>query len=173
MKKTLVKIGTIFDLVNKFFVWFIAILLTFGWLSVCYDVVMRSLLNRPTIWTLEINQKILVFITFLGAAWLLREGGHVRIDILVNWLPKRALTIINFMTSLLSAIACLVVVWFGVLVVWEQFQMDYRDPTVLALPQGPIYIVIPLGFFLLFVNFIRITYGYVMDWRSLKSKGNK
>jgi TRAP-type C4-dicarboxylate transport system permease small subunit len=170
MKKLFVKFGTIFDSLNGLLLWITAILLAVGWFSVCYEVFSRSMLDSPTKWSLEIIEKSLVFITFLGAAWLLKEDGHVRIDLFVMWLPPRAQMILNIATSVLSAIACLVVFWYGSQVVWEQFQMGYRDPTVLELPQGPIYLVIPFGFFLLFVQYLRRAYGYLISRRSQQSE---
>jgi len=107
--------------------------------------------------------------TFLGAAWLLKEGGHIKIDLMVMWLSPKAQAILNIITSALSAIACLVILWYGTQVVWEQFVMDFHDATTLALPQGPIYIVIPLGFFLLFVQFLRNINMYILDWISART----
>jgi len=163
MKKILVKVGVIFNHLNAGFIWLTAVLLAFAWLSVCFEVFSRSLLNRPTQWTLEISEKILVFITFLGAAWLLKKDGHIKINMFVMWLPPKAQRMLNFFTSLISCIACLVVVWYSVQVVWEQFQMDFRDATVLELPLGPLYIVIPVGFFLLSVQLYRNAHGYLIS----------
>jgi TRAP-type C4-dicarboxylate transport system permease small subunit len=170
MKKLFSALGKTFDKVNGFLLWLTAILLAIGCLTVFYEVISRSLLNKPTQWSLEIIEKILVFMTFLGAAWLLKEDGHIRIDMFVLRLPPRVQIALNFTISVLSALACLAIVWYGSQVVYDQFRMGYREATVLELPQGPLYIVIPFGFFLLFVQFVRRAYGYLISRRSPQSE---
>jgi len=169
------KLGAIFDSINSFFMWFVAILLAIGWLAVCYEVFIRYFFDMATQWTLELNENTLVFITFLGAAWILKEGGHVKIDLFLHWLPKRTQVIVNGMGSILCSVACILIVWYGSQVVWEQYQMDYHDVSILELPQWPLCIVIPIGFFLLFIEFLRDSYKNFKDWRSPQGKieGNR
>ncbi|MBW2609965.1 MAG: TRAP transporter small permease [Deltaproteobacteria bacterium] len=168
MRKLLTKSGVVFDYINSGLVWLLAALAAFCWFSICYEVLLRYFLNRPTIWALSIVEKILAIITFLGAAWLLKKGGHVKIDVLELFLPKRWQMVLEGITSVLSALVCFVLTWYGAQVVIEQFQTGSHDPTVLALPQGPFYMVIPIGFFLLFIQYLRNAYGCLVDWRSLQ-----
>ena len=42
-------------------------------LAVCANVIMRYFLNRPIVGIDEISEYLLLFITFIGSAWLLRE----------------------------------------------------------------------------------------------------
>ncbi|PON17846.1 hypothetical protein C2W62_11000 [Candidatus Entotheonella serta] len=39
---------------------------------------------RAPIWILQYTEYILLWLTFLGAAWLLREEGHIRIDTVIS-----------------------------------------------------------------------------------------
>ena len=64
-------------------------LILFACLIVSYEVFMRYFLNSPTSWTLEISEYCLLWITFLGTAWLLREDGHVKVDLLSDRLKAR------------------------------------------------------------------------------------
>ena len=50
-------------------------------LLICLDVTARSLRLFATPWTLDIAQYSLYLITFFGAPWVLREGGHISIDV--------------------------------------------------------------------------------------------
>lgn len=173
--KLLAKIGVIFDRFNGFLAWLAAIILILGWLLESYEIFMRYFLNRPTLWTMDIVLNTLVWATFLGTAWLLRREGHVKIEMLVLWLKPRVQFILNSITSILCAFGCFFVAWFGALVVWEQFQKGLLDDTALSLPQAPQFSIIPIGFFLLSIQFLRRSYGYMAGWRlpQAENKGGK
>ena len=130
-------------------------------LVVCTDVFLRYFFNSPMFWVLESTQFALVFITFLGATWVLKNDGHVRMDIVINRLSQRTQDRINIVTSILCAIICLVVTWYGVKVWWDYLQIDYLYPGSLKIPAYLLEVVIPIGGFLLFIQFLRKAYGYL------------
>jgi TRAP-type C4-dicarboxylate transport system permease small subunit len=94
----------------------------------------------------------------------------VGIDFLVIRLKPRVGIIINTFNSILCAVICGIVGWYGMGVVWGQFQRGLVSPTLLGLPLGPLYIIIPIAFFLLFIQFLRRAVGFMSEWRSIKAK---
>ena len=90
------KVGNIFNHCNRALALVAGVVTVFVMLAINYEVFMRYFLNRPTLWTLEISEYSLVYITFLGAAWVLRKDGHVKIDLLVRVLKPRSQIILNF-----------------------------------------------------------------------------
>ena len=133
-------------------------------LAVVVGVVMR-LIGIPVLGLFEITEYSLLFITFLGAAWLLKKEGHVKMDILLSRLSARDQTLVNIITSIIGVIICLAVTWYGVRVTLESFQTGYFTQSYLKLPRAPLLAVIPVGGFLLFVQFLRRTYGFLESWR--------
>jgi TRAP-type mannitol/chloroaromatic compound transport system permease small subunit len=59
-----------------------------------------------------------------------------------------------------------VLFWFGVAVSWEKLQNGAYQPTAIQPPDFPIYIIIPIGFFLLFVQFLRRTLKNLKNWKA-------
>ncbi|MEQ8695869.1 MAG: TRAP transporter small permease subunit, partial [Bauldia litoralis] len=57
--------------------------------AVCVEVFMRYVLNDPLVWVVEMSEYALLYICFLGAAWALREGNHVRVDIFLSAFSTR------------------------------------------------------------------------------------
>src|SRR5512143_4109967 len=61
-----------------------------GWLVpimmmlVVFDVFMRYVMHRPLMISDELSAYMLVALSFLGLAYTWREGGHVRIEVLVS-----------------------------------------------------------------------------------------
>lgn len=149
-----------------------ASLIVFIVLAISYEIVLRNVFNRSSIWTVEITSYSLLYITFLGAAWLLRREGHVSMDMLVRRLNPSGQHLLILANSIIGAIICLTITWFSVRSTWESFQLGYFLNTELRPPQFPILMVIPLGSFLLFIQFLRRGYGYFGQWRALRSSDN-
>jgi TRAP-type C4-dicarboxylate transport system permease small subunit len=147
-----------------------AVILAFLMLGVCWDVIARTAAGRPLIWLLEFTEYGLLYITFLCTAWVLKNEAHVSSDLLlVAFSPKRQ-ALINSATSVLGATICLVLAWFGADVCWEKLQSGAYQPTAIQPPDFPIFIIIPIGFFLLFVQFLRRVRKNLLIWR--EARGN-
>lgn len=58
-------------------------------LIVTYDVIARYVFNQPSMWAGEIASYLLIAIVFLGLAQNLRQGSHIRIDVVTNLLSVR------------------------------------------------------------------------------------
>jgi TRAP-type C4-dicarboxylate transport system permease small subunit len=132
-------------------------LILFMMLSICIDVVLRYFLNRPLTWGVEISEYILLWSTLLSVAWVLKIEGHVKI-------------LVNTITSILGAITCLVLLWYGTKVSWEFFERGTITNTILELPSAPLFAIIPIGSFLLFIQFLRRSYGYLKSWKLPSNK---
>ena len=125
------------------------------------DVTMRYLFNNPIDDVLEIGEHILVFLTFLPAAWVLRKDRHVRMEGVISQFSFRTQTVFNVITSSMGALICLALFIFGLQSTWEYYQKGLWFPSGLRIPQYPILSVIVLSYLLLFIQFLRRCYGYV------------
>ncbi len=163
--KVLTKVGVIFDRAIDSLAVLAIVLLVFAWFSVNLEVVMRYFLNRPLIWVVEVTEYILAFTAFLGAAWVLKRDRHTVIDIVVNRLKPRNQALLNMITSIIGAIICLVLTWYGSQITWDHFQRDVLLTKALELPKAPFLSVIVLGSFLLFIQFLRRAFKYLRGWR--------
>ncbi len=140
-----------------------AILIIYIMAATCLEVVARRI-RYPQKWVIETTEYSLLFITFLATAWLLRGEYHVRMDILTNALNRRAQAFLGIISSVLGIVVSLVLVVFGSMVTWDYFQRGVFRPTPLLTPAAPLYAIIPLGSFLLLLQFVRRTYGYLKSW---------
>ncbi len=123
---------------------------------VIYDVFMRYLIKRPSNWVDEISEFFLVYLTFFGAAWVLRIGGHTRIDILETLMKReRSKVILGVYQRILSLIFCTVFTW----VTWETFwdsliTQERTGGGLFSVPLWPVLMVIPFGGALLCIELI-------------------
>ena len=130
-------------------------------LSVSADVILRSTMNRPIVWVNEGTEYALLYITFLGAAWLMRREGHVRVDIVLNRLEPRTQAIINTVTSVILIIICFLLVWYGTRVTLDNFERGILSVRYYELPKFIFLAVIPLGSLLLFIESLKKTFGFL------------
>lgn len=165
------KITNIFDHFNKALFFFAGAIAIFVMLAINYEVFMRYFLNRPTLWTLEISEYSLVYITFLGAAWVLSKDGHVKIDLLFKALKPRSQIVLNIITSIMGAGLSILFTWYSVQVTWSSYRNLIVSVTDLETPLFLVQLAIPIGCFLLFVQFLRNIVGILSKWKATSKTG--
>jgi TRAP-type transport system small permease protein len=77
--------------------------------ALAVQVSTRYFLNISVGHTDEIAQAALVWMTFLGAAFLYREHGHIEVDLLVRLLPPRFAALIAILIEV-AIIVCLAII---------------------------------------------------------------
>ena len=108
--------------------------------SIVVGVVMRYFLGRPLIWTIQLGEYSMLYLTLLAAPWLLRGEGHVTMDLVVASLKPELQNRLKKYTSLLGSALCLVLFFYGVRVTWDTFQRGlYPSEAVLHIPN--VYVV--------------------------------
>ncbi|MGD8386683.1 MAG: TRAP transporter small permease [Desulfobacteraceae bacterium] len=133
------------------------LILIFVMLTVCMDVVLRTFFRMPQMWVTEVIECLLLYITFLATAWLLREEGHVQVDIILNRMKPRTIALFGVISSLIGVFVSSVLTWFGATVTWDYFQRGIYTPSVMEIPVYLILMIIPIGSLFLTAQFIRRT----------------
>ena len=151
----------IFDRTLNIMTFLAGMLLIFIMLSVCMEVILRSFFNRPQIWVTEVTECLLLYITFLGTAWLLREEGHVKVDVILNRLKPQTTAFLGIISSIIGVLVSITLTIYGFSVTWNYFQRGIYTPTALELPVSAILLIIPIGSLMLFIQFIRRTGKFV------------
>ena len=164
------KFTVIFDRILGAMAILAGILLVFAVVSVSVAIATRYFLGYPIGWVIEISAYILLYITFMVAAWVLREEGHVTVDIVLNFLTPKTQSLVNAVTSTASAMVCVILTLYGAKVTWNLFQTAYFTPTELELPKWIINIIIFIGSLLLFIQFLRRSYDNFTGWRTPQRK---
>ena len=152
--------GKIFDKILVSLFWVAGGLLVFSTVGTCIDVILRYCFNRPIHWMLEITEYIMLYLPFLGAGLVLKEEGHIRVDILTSHFSERMRKRIDIMTSFVGGMVMLTYTWFGGQVTWDHFKRCVPALESLKTPMFLILMIIPIGGFFFTVQFFRQTYSY-------------
>lgn len=121
---------------------------------VCFEVVGRALGAPSRLWVIEVSEYALLFITFLGAPYLLQLNRHVVMDLLMNGLTGTQKKISELVTALIGLFVCAVLTFVGIDVVLDQFQNGTREVTVMRPQSWWITASMPLGTGLMAVQFL-------------------
>ncbi len=132
-----------------------------------YSVVTRYVFKNAQTWVLEITQYSLVFITFLGAAWLLREGGMVAIDFFISYLKPRGRIWQDAIVSFIGTVTSLLLFWYSLHITVDYALRGLVKREAIDMPVWILLAPIALGF--LFTSFVFIRQMY-RDYRELGKK---
>src|SRR4029078_8380614 len=91
------------------------------------DVVSRNVGGGGVAVSNELSEDILYLMTLLAAPWLLRQGQHIRVDIILRILPTPVAWMLEWVGAIVGLLCCLYFVWYGALVTVER---SSAGPTV-------------------------------------------
>jgi C4-dicarboxylate transporter, DctQ subunit len=140
--------------INLAAAWLAAAMIFLMMVAITYAVVMRFVWNRPVTWIVEATSYLLLYITFLGTAWLLEQDGHVDVDLITGALSPRRRALLKAATSVCGAFASIILTWKGAAVTIDYFVRKVTAIGILDIPQYLLMGVIPIGAGLLFLQFV-------------------
>ena len=127
--------------------------------AIVLDVVVRNLGLQPPAHTLTLTEYGLLYATMLGAPWLLREKGHVYIELLTAAVSPRARFWLTRVVYALCVLTCAVIFWFGLEVTIAHYQRHVIDVRSFDMPRWLLTASIPLSFGLMTIEFARYLLG--------------
>lgn len=123
-------------------------------LIIVEQVLVRYVMNAPTIWQVETAVYLLIAATFLGAPYGLKLNAHINIDIIVFWLPERVRNRLDIATTFLALLFCIFLAWRGCVMWWEAFDGGWKSSTILSVPLIYPYALLPLGMILTSLQYL-------------------
>jgi TRAP-type C4-dicarboxylate transport system permease small subunit len=133
---------------------FAALCIVFAVLVICDMVVERYLLNRTSIWQIDVVTYAIVGATFIGSPYVLLKRGHVNVDILPLHLGQRARYWLALFTILTSLAFCVVLFVLGLMYWDEAWSKTWRSDTVWRARLWIPYSAMPLGLGLLALQYV-------------------
>lgn len=146
----------------RLFAWLSCALILIMTLLITYSVGVRFFLNSPIAWITELTEYSLVYVTFMGAPWLLHQDGHVRLDLFLNALSAKTRKLMEILSNILGAIISLVVTWYGFWSVVDLYQRGITVINILKIQKYIVIAIIPISGFLLTIGFLKLTYEHLV-----------
>jgi len=122
---------------------------------ICLDVLLRNLGTQSSAHFFTFTEYALLVVPCLGAPWLVREKGHVYIEILLMALTPRLRARFTLAIGLACVLVCGVVAWYGFAVTLNDFLQNEKDVRSMDMPRWMVVGFIPLGFGMMALEFLR------------------
>ncbi len=123
-----------------------AIIIGLMFISIVAQVIVR-LLGGSMIWVEELSGYGAVWSTYLGIAYVLRQGRHVRVDLVTRQMSPRAQEIMRLVGDIACVIFSIILAWKAIHLVGVSLQVQRLTP-LLGLHVYWLQIVLPVGFIL-------------------------
>lgn len=131
--------------------------LLFMTFSIFVEVFLRYFFNRPTIWITEVSTYLFLYVIYLGTAYALQQGLHIKVTFLRDFFGTGTRRIVDLVTSILATLFTVVLLWQTSVMTWEAIKGRWTSPTALNAPYMYIHVAMVIGSFLLLLSFICTT----------------
>ncbi len=120
---------------------------------IVYDVLARNLGGSPFPHTVALTEYALLFLTFMGAPWLVRSNGHVRVQLFSGLLPARGRIFLARVAAGGCVLVCAVLGWYSAGVAIESYGRADVEMRSFDMPRWLIFAIMPISFALLAIEF--------------------
>ncbi|TCL01351.1 TRAP-type C4-dicarboxylate transport system permease small subunit [Shimia isoporae] len=135
----------------------------------------RNIANQPLPGYVDWIEVAMPLIAFMGISFTQREGGHIRMDMVIGALRGRTLYAVEFLTTAVILAVMLLLVWGS----WAHFERSFdfaaplwsRDSSIdIGIPLWPAKLLAPVAFSVLCVRLLLQLWAYARAFRNpLKS----
>ncbi len=133
------------------------------------NILGRWVLSMPVNGYIDWVEQAMAFFAFLGIAYTMREGGHIRMDIVVGHLRGRLLWCTELVSTILMLAITLVLIYGSYLHFHRAFKIGDSSLDI-DLPTWPAKLVVPIALTILALRLILQLWGYV---RALREGGHR
>ena len=127
------------------FAGFIAVAMT-G--AILFDVLSRAVTNQSVGWGTDLTEMFMYLLTYVAAGYVARQGGHVRVDLVIERLTPRVNRRLSVLTTLLALFFALLLTTQG-WSAWLGAIASGKATSSVHIPQFWFAVVIPIGSFIL------------------------
>lgn len=114
-------------------------------LITAYEVLMRYIVKKPTIWAWDLNIQIFAATMLLGGGYTLLLKGHVVVDVLVMNMSPRKRAVLDLLTSAFFFLGVIVLLIGGWEMAWMSIKVREAMPTIWEPPYYIMKLMVPLG----------------------------
>ena len=145
--------------------WALLVFYTMLVATMAVEVVRREVFAYSSIWGEEIVRYAFIYLAWVGASAAVRERGHIRIDVIFNYVPPRIKSLLYIFGDLVMlAIAVLAVFWSleTVGVSWKFGSVSHG----LRVSMVWFLMAVPIGFGLMIFRLIQSLIRDLADFRA-------
>ncbi len=132
--------------------------------AVSFMVFARFFLTTSGGWAVEISEYLMVPIALLPASWILKQNGHVALDVVYDRLAPRAQRVMNLIATIFSAVVVSVLAASAVRAVRQAYERNLVLVGFVDMPRYVVFLPIAIGLLLMALRLWRnVVAAFVVD----------
>ena len=141
-------------------------LIWIGIASTLFEVVARYAFNAPTLWSMQLNQRLFAIYFIIGGAYGVVTKSHICVDVAYKRFPRQLKAFVDLVLypGLLFVVA-FVFIWYGGKLGLPSLGIQEADYSPPHFPIYPIKLAIPVAGSLLMLQGIAELARNAMNWR--------
>lgn len=124
-----------------------------------FQVIGRAVFNAPVPGFIDFVEQAMVMFAFLGVAYCQREGGHIRMDLVLSHMKGRVPWLSELLTTALTLFLICALIYGS----WEHFMRawSFGDSTIdVGLPTWPSKLIVPVTLCILALRLVIQVLGF-------------
>lgn len=113
-------------------------------LVITWSIVYRAM-GASTYWEIEFSVYMMVASLFLASPYCLATQGHVGVDLLSHFLPRRLARPVAIVVGLVGLAVCIYLAYAGADMTLHAFARGERTESAWAPPKWPLFLAMPVG----------------------------
>lgn len=133
--------------------------------TMAIEVIRREVFSYSSIWGEEVVRYAFIYLAWIGAASAVRERAHIRIDVIMHYVPSQVKTLIYILGDLVMLSVAVVALYWSfetVLVSWKFGSVSHG----LRISMVWFLAAVPVGFSLMVFRLIQSLLRDIKDFRS-------
>jgi len=102
----------------------------------------------------EVSKFLVMLTTFTGVSYGVRKARHIRMGAFLDAMPPKMEKVFLITISFISAVVMGILTWFSYKYLMNAMEMGHMTPA-LRVPKWTFYVIIPIGFGLACIQYIR------------------
>ena len=109
------------------------------------NVIGRFVFNQSIYFSMELNQFLMIIITFMGLGYAARQGRHIRMSAIYDQLPDTGRKILMIIIAGVTSAVMFVLAYYAFSYVHRIWELEKVTPSM-RVPLWITYVWVPLGF---------------------------
>ena len=130
-----------------------SVMLALAALVITWNVIYRAM-GASTYWEIEFSVYMMVAALFLASPYCLRTNGHVAVDLLSYYLPKRYARPVTVAVAVIGLLVCVYLAYAGGILTVDSFEKGETTESTWAPLKWPLFLTMPVGLALTALQYV-------------------
>jgi len=130
-----------------------SVMLALAALVITWNVIYRAM-GASTYWEIEFSVYMMVAALFLASPYCLRTHGHVAVDLLSYYLPRRFARPVMVVVAVMGLLVCVYLAVAGGILTVESFEKGETTESTWAPLKWPLFLTMPVGLALTALQYV-------------------